>query len=77
MTKFVTEITLTYRYEIEAETKEEAEEHIWEQLAAGLDLFRDIVGDPIISIMTKEEFDKIKWTKSDLGCGTALVDGLW
>ncbi len=65
MTKFVAEMTLTYRYEIEAETKEEAEEQIWEQLAAGLDLFSEIVGDPISSIMTKEEFDKIKSTESN------------
>jgi hypothetical protein len=59
MTKFVFEIRLLCRYHIEAETKEQAEELLWEQPEAGLDFFCDpgIVGEPAIVMMTEEEYE--------------------
>jgi hypothetical protein len=59
MTKFVVEIRLLCRYHIEADTKEQAGELIWEQPKAGLDFLCDpgIVGEPAIVMMTEEEYD--------------------
>jgi hypothetical protein len=58
MTKFVVEVRLLCRYNIEAETKEQALGLIWEQPQAGLDFLCEpgIVGEPNIVIMTEEEY---------------------
>lgn len=59
MTKFVVEVRLLCRYNIEAETKEQAEELACDQPVAGLDFMCEpgIVGGPIIVAMTEDEYN--------------------
>jgi hypothetical protein len=69
MTKFVVEVQLLCRFNIEAETEEQAKERLWDGPQAGLD-FPGIVGSPIITAMTEAEFNlapKLVMEHADLG----------
>ena len=55
MTKFVVEITLTARYIMEANSKDEAEKLVWNHKNMGIDMSE--IDETTTSAITKEDYD--------------------